>query len=64
MGVHSTMSVSREAALRKLQGFDWSKLSNEQLGNVLGALLYDTLYNFAVDRFGDEDDDALEGLEP
>jgi hypothetical protein len=64
MGVHSTMSVSREAALRKLQGVDWEKLSNEQLGSVLDALLYDTLYNFAVDRFGDEDDTNLKGLNP
>ena len=64
MGAHSTLSVSREAAIEKLRGVDWDRLSSERLGNVLDALLYETLYNFAVGRFGDEDNANLEGLDP
>ena len=60
MGAHSTLSVSREAAVERLKAVDWEKLSSERLGEVLDALLYETLYNFVVDRFGDEDDEQLE----
>jgi len=62
MGAHSTMSVSREAAVKKLRTMDWESLTDEQLGDVLDSLLYETLYNFAVGRFGDEDDENLKGL--
>ena len=62
MGVHSTLEVSREAALKKIRSMDWESLSNEQLSDTLDVLLYGTLYNFVVERHGNEDDAFLERL--
>jgi hypothetical protein len=48
MGHRSTLCISRGSALRKLRDACWNSLSDEELGDVLLALLHDTSYNFSV----------------
>lgn len=66
MGAHSTLCISRKAALERLKNVPWDELSNNQLGSILDSLFYHRLYNFTVSTDGklvDEDDEAFfEGI--
>lgn len=59
MGAHSTLKVSRSAALAKFLELSGNSLSNEELEDVLFDLVGDKhLYNFWVvdDAYCDEDE--------
>lgn len=62
MGVLSTMTVSRRAAVQALDLLI-DRATDEELGDALGALLSKrTLHNFRVVPGDQEDDPELDGL--
>lgn len=62
MSAYSTLSVSRKLAIRCIQDLLYNA-SNDQLGDMLYDLLKDTAcYNYAVERYGNEDDSTLESI--
>jgi len=62
MGAHSTLAISRKTAIRKLREIDWNSWSDEKIEDLLGALYYDSLYNFSIDNLNPDDDTILERL--
>jgi len=64
MGAHTTLHISRRAALRKLRELhNDHHPSKQQIEDELANLLYDTLYNFTiVSEDNAEDDATLLGL--
>ncbi len=48
MGAHSTLDVTRAAAIEKLQEVDWTQQTNERFERVLYCLFDESLYNFNV----------------
>jgi hypothetical protein len=65
MGVYSTLTVSRKAALDKIDKLREKRKSNEELERILEAYLMErTLHNFiVVDSEEDaEDDNYLDSL--
>ena len=63
MGVHSTLTISRETAVKALLRVLPGEVSNDILGRFMGAYLYKHLYNCRViDTYPGDDDHVIESL--
>ena len=64
MDVHSTLTVSRGAALEKLMNIPWQMLPNDCIEELLGVLFDHELYNFVVlnGQYARDDNAVLERL--
>jgi hypothetical protein len=63
MGVHSTLNVSRQAALKTLRkAISDDNISDETVDRLINAFLYPHLYNVSLvtDGKGSDDDTVLD----